>query len=108
MCFAPYLGVGGEGVPRGLGQNLLMHFSNLGSSKLEISETNFSDILTIQNDQIPYVKHVLAPLYLFFTLLGFSGAGGGSQGGRGKTCLCTFPALAAQKWKFLKLIFFIL
>ena len=54
-----------------------MHFSSLGNSKMEISETDFSDILTIQNDQIPYVKHVLAPLYLFFTLLGFSGAGGG-------------------------------
>ena len=36
----------------------------------------------------------------------FAGGGGGSQGGQRTTCLCSFPALAAQKWKFLKLILF--
>ena len=43
-----------------------MQFYSLSSSKLEISETDFFDTLTIQNDQISYVKHVLAPLYVFF------------------------------------------
>ena len=44
---------------------------------------------------------------MFFTLLGcFFFLEGGSQGGWGTTCLCSFPASAAQKWKFLKLIFF--
>ena len=58
-----------------------MQFSSLGSSKMEISETDFFDTLTIQNDQISYVKHVLAPLYVFFTLFGcLGGGGGGSQG----------------------------
>ena len=73
---------GGGGLPRGLGHNLLMQFSSLGSSKMEISETDFFDTLTIQNDQISNVKHVLAPLYLFFTLFGCGcgGGGGGSQG----------------------------
>ena len=52
-----------------------MQFSGLGSSKMEISETDFFDILTIQNDQIPYVKLVLDPLYVFFTLFGFGGGG---------------------------------
>ena len=47
-----------------------MQFSSLGSSKMEISETDFFDTLTIQNDQISYVKHVLAPFYVFFTLFG--------------------------------------
>ena len=79
MCFSPYLGAGGGGgggrLLRGLGHNLLMRFSNLGSSKMEISETDFFDIPTIQNDQISYVKHVLAPLYMFFTLFGCGGAG---------------------------------
>ena len=82
MCFSPYLGVwggGGGGLPRGLGRNLLMQFSRLNSSKMEISETDFFDTLTIQNDQISHVKHVLAPFYVFFTLLGVGG-GGGSQG----------------------------
>ena len=60
--------LGGGWLPRGLGHNLLMQFSSLGSSKMEISETDFFDTLTIQNDQISYVKHVLAPLYVFSTL----------------------------------------
>ena len=67
MCFSPYLGVGGWGLPKGLGHNLLMQFSSLSSSKMEISETEFFNPLTIQNDQISYAKHVLAPLYVFFT-----------------------------------------
>ena len=57
---------GGGGLPRGLRHNLLMQFSSLGSSKMELSETGFFDTLTIQNDQTSYVKHVLAPLYVFF------------------------------------------
>ena len=57
-----------------------MQFSRLGSSKMELSETDFVDTLTIQNHQISYVKHVLAPLYAFFTLFGCWGEGGGSQG----------------------------
>ena len=71
MCFSPYLGVGGGGgLPRGLGHNLLLQFSSLSSSKMEISEIDFFDTLTIQNDLISYVKHVLAPLNVFFTLFG--------------------------------------
>ena len=81
MCFSPYLGVGGAGVPRGLEHNLLMQFSNLRSSKMVISKTDFFNILTIQNDQISYVKHVSAPLYVFFTLFGCWGSGGGGGGG---------------------------
>ena len=107
VCFSPYLGVGG-GVTKGSrAHNLLMQFSGLGSSKMEISETNFFDTLTIQNDQISYVKHVLDPLHVFFTLFGCGGwvllRGLGYT-----TCLCSFPASAAQKWKFPKLIFLIL
>ena len=37
---------------------------------IEFFETDFCDTLTIQNDQISHVKHVLAPLYMFFTLFG--------------------------------------
>ena len=70
---------GGGGLPRGRGNNLLMQFSRLNSSKMEIFESDFFDTLTIQNDQISYVKHVLAPLYVFFTLFWWGG-GGGSQG----------------------------
>ena len=66
----------------------------------------FFDTLTIQNDQISHVKHVLAPSYAFFTLFGCCGWGG-SQGVQGTTCLCSFPPSAAQKWKFPKPVFLI-
>ena len=88
--------------------NLLMHFSGLGSSKMEIAETDFFDALTMQNDQISYVKHVLAPLHVFFTLVGCVWGGGVPRGLGHTTCLCRFPASAAQKWKFPKLIFLML
>ena len=45
-CFPPYLGIGrgggGEG-SKGLVHNLLMQFSTLGSSKIEVFETHFFD-----------------------------------------------------------------
>ena len=41
------LGPGGGGVsPKGLVHNLLMQFFNLGSSKIEVFETCFFDIVT--------------------------------------------------------------
>ena len=89
MCFAPYWGVGEGGLPRGLGHNLLMHFSSLGNSKMEISETDFFYTLTIQNDQIPYVEHVLDPLYVFCTLLGGWG-GGAPKGARAQPAYALF------------------
>ena len=69
--FFTLFGCWGGGLPRGLGRHL----------KMEISETDFFDTLTIQNAQISHVKHVLAPFYVFFTLFGcWGGGGGGSQG----------------------------
>ena len=44
-----------------------MQFSTLGGSKVEIFKTDFFDFLTIHNDQISYVNHVLDPLYVFFS-----------------------------------------
>ena len=103
-------GAGGGGGTKGSrAHNLLMQFSGLGSSKMEISESDFFDTLTIQNDQISYVKHVLDPLHVFFTQFGCVWGGGGVPRGLGHTtCLCSFPAWAAQKWKFPKVIFLIL
>ena len=63
-------GEGGGGVPRGLGHNLLMQFSSLCGSKMEVSETDFFYIVTIYNDQISHVKHVLDPIHVLFTLFG--------------------------------------
>ena len=85
-------GAWGGGAPKGTGaHNLLMQFSSLSSSKMEISETGFFDILTIQNDQISYVKHVLAPLYVFFTLFGcVCGGGGAPKGSRAQPAYAVF------------------
>ena len=108
MCFSPYLGVGGGGVPRGLGHTTcLCSFQASAAQKWKFSETDFFDTLTIQNDQISYVKHVLDPVCVFFTQFGCGGGGGGVPRGLGHTtCLCSFQASAAQKWKFSETDFF--
>ena len=90
MCFSHYLDVGGGGLPRGLGHNLLMQFSGLSSSNMEIYETDFFDTLTIQNHQISYAKHVLAPLYVFFTLFWCWGVGGAPKGSRAQPAFAIF------------------
>ena len=100
MCFSPYLGGaggGGGGTKGSRAHNLLMQFSGLGSSKMEISETDFFDTLTIQNDQISYVKHVLDPVHVFFTLFGCGGGGGGTKGSRAHNLLMQFSGLGSSK-----------
>ena len=64
---------------------------------IEFSETDFFDILTIQNDQISHVKHVLAPFYVFFTVLGCWGGGGGLPRGLGRNLLMQFSRLNSSK-----------
>ena len=51
--------------------SLLMQFFTLGSSKIEVYQTYFFDIVTIQYDHPRCVKHVLGRIYLFFTLFGY-------------------------------------
>ena len=82
-----------------VGHNLLMQFSSLGSSKMNVSETDFFDTLTIQNDEISYGKHFLAPLYVFFILFGCSwgGGGGGLPRGLGHNLLVQFSSLGSSK-----------
>ena len=62
------IGSGVGGSPKGLVHNLLMQFFTLCSSKIEVSETHFFDILASQNDHPSYVKHVLGSIFVFFTL----------------------------------------
>ena len=87
---------GGGGLPRGLGHNLLMQFSSLSTSTMEISETDFFDILIIQNDQMSYIKHLLAPLDVFFTLFG-CGWVGGLPRGLGHNLLMQFSSLGSSR-----------
>ena len=77
--------------------NLLMQFFTLGSSKIEVFETCYYDIVTTQCDHPRYVKHVLGRFYTTFTLFGYwlhGGGGGGGWQGQGENCmstLCTKP-----------------
>ena len=59
-----------NGLVNGEVHNLLMQFFTLGSSKIEVFETCFFDIVTTQNDISNYAKHVLGRIYVFFTLFG--------------------------------------
>ena len=60
-----------NGLVNGRVHNLLMQFFTLGSSKIEVSETCFYDIVTPQYDHPNYVRDVLGRMYLFFTLFGY-------------------------------------
>ena len=89
---------------------MLMQFFTPDSSKIEVSETCFFDIVTTQYDHPRYVKHVLGRIYVFFTRFG-NQVGGGGGGGLPRdwytTCLCSLSPWAPQKWKFSKLVFLI-
>ena len=51
MCFSFYLGIGWVGgSPKGVVHNLLLQFFTTGSSKIEVFESCFFDIVTTQND----------------------------------------------------------
>ena len=82
---------GGGGAPRGLVHNLLMQFFTLGSSKIEIFETCFFDIVITENDYPRYVKHVSGRIYVFSRFFGISSGGGGGGGSQG---VGTQPAYA--------------
>ena len=60
-----------NGLVNGLVHNLLMQFFTLGSSKIEVFETCFYDIVTTQYKHPSYVKHVFGRIYLFFILFGY-------------------------------------
>ena len=67
-----------NGLVNGPVHNLLMQFFTPGSSKMEVFETSFFDIVTTQNDHPRYVKPVLGRIYVFFTLFGYQVGGGGA------------------------------
>ena len=56
-----------------------------------ILQNIFLIIVTTYNDEICYVKHVLAPFYVFFTLFGCWGGGGAPKGSRAPPTYAVFP-----------------
>ena len=64
------MGQGGGGPPKGLVHNLLMQLFTPGTSKIEVFESCFSDVVITQNDHPRYVKHLLGRIYVFVTLFG--------------------------------------
>ena len=60
-----------NGLVNGPVHNLVMQFFTPDSSKMELFETCFFDIVTAQYDHPRYVKHVLGRIYVFFTRYGY-------------------------------------
>ena len=60
-----------NGLVNGPVHNLLMQLFTLGSSKIEVFETCFYDIVITRNDHPRYVKHVLGRIYVYFILFGY-------------------------------------
>ena len=60
-----------NGLVNGPVHNLLKQFFTLGSSKIEVFENCFFDVVTTPYDHPRYVKLVLGRIYVFFTLFGY-------------------------------------
>ena len=86
-----------NGLVNGPVHNLLMQFFTLDSSKIEVFETCFFDIVITYNDHPRYVKHVLGRIYVFFTLFGYWVGGGGSPKGLVHNLLMQFFTLGSSK-----------
>ena len=74
------------------------------SQKWKIFAKVFFDIVTTYNDKICYVKHVLDPLCVFFTLFGCGG--GVTKGCRAHNLLMQFSGLGSSKMEFSEIGFF--
>ena len=57
-----------------------MQFFTLDSSKIEVFKFCFFDMVLTRSYHPRCVKHVLARIYLFFTLFGYWAGGGGGGG----------------------------
>ena len=68
-----------NGLVDGPVHNLLMQFFTLGSSKIEVSETYFFDVVIPYNNHPRYMKRVAGRFSVFFTLFGYWVRGGGGR-----------------------------
>ena len=84
-----------------------MQFFNPDSSKIEVFETCFFDIVTTRNDHPRYVMHVLGRIYVLFTLFGYQvgGGGGGFQGTGAQPAYAVFQPGQLKNRSFRNLFF---
>ena len=97
-----------NGLVNGPVHNLLVQFFTPSSSKIEVFETGFFDIVTTQNDHPSDVKHVLGRIYVFFTPFGYwphVGGGGGSQGIGTQPAYAVFHSGQLENGSFRNLFF---
>ena len=87
---------GGGGGLKGLVHNLLMQCFTLGSSKIEVTKTDFFNNVSTNNDHRSNVKHVLGCSYVFFTLSGYWVLGGGGLTTKTTTTLTAAAAATVQ------------
>ena len=83
-----------------------MQFFTPDSSKIEVFETCFFDIVITQNDHSSNVKHVLSCIYVFVTLFGYW-VGEGSPRGLVHNLLVQFFTVESSKIEVSKLVFLI-
>ena len=95
-----------NGLVNGPGHNLLMQFFTQDSSKIEVSETCFYDIVITQYDHPRYVKHVLGRIYVFFTRFGNQVRGGGGPKGLVHNLLMQFFTPGSSKIDVFETCFF--
>ena len=95
-----------NGLVNGPVHNLLIHFFTPGSSKIEVFETCFFDVVTTQYDHPSYVKHVLGRIYVFFSLFGYWVGGGGPPKGLVHNLLMQFFTLDSSKIEVFETGFF--
>ena len=86
--------------------NLIMQVFRPGSSKAEVLETWFYDIVTTQCDHPRYIKHVSDRICVFLVLLGYSVRGGGSPKELVHNLLMHFCTLGHSKMEVLEICFF--
>ena len=83
-----------------------MQFFTLDSSKIEVFETYFFDIVTTQYDHPSYVKHVLGRIYVFFHPIWVLGDGGGGvRNGLVHNLLMQFFTLDSSKMEVFETYF---
>ena len=83
-----------------------MQFFNPDSSKIEVFETCFFDIVTTQNDISSYAKYILGRISVFFTLFGCWVRGGVSPKGRVHNLLMQFFNPDSSKIEVFETCFF--